>query len=64
MEETIRAINGPINNFAWGWPTVILIALTGIVLMLGLRFMPLERLPYGLKIMLRSATSPDGDGDQ
>ncbi len=64
LEETIRAINGLISGVVWGWPTVSLIALTGIVLMLGLRFMPLKRLLYGLKIMLRSAASPDGDQTQ
>ena len=61
LEATIRAINDWISGVVWGWPTVSLIALTGIVLMLGLRFMPLERLPDGLKILLRSAASSDAD---
>ncbi len=62
LEEAIKAINGPINNFAWGWPTVILIALTGIVLMAGLGFMPLIRLPYGLRMMLgHSASVNEGE---
>merc|ERR1712216_85080 len=37
-----------------GWPTVSLIALTGIVLMLGLRFMPLRRLSYGIRMLLET----------
>ena len=41
LESAVEAINGPINGLVWGWPTVSLIALTGIVLMVGLRFMPL-----------------------
>ena len=44
VESTIQAINGPINSIVWGWPTVLLIAATGILLMVGLRFMPLQRL--------------------
>ncbi|QEY33403.1 alanine:cation symporter family protein [Synechococcus sp. RSCCF101] len=62
VEDLISAINGPINSFAWGWPTVILIAGTGLVLMVGLGFMPLLRLPYGVRMMLGHAgSSRDGE---
>ncbi|QNI71077.1 amino acid carrier family protein [Cyanobium sp. NS01] len=62
LEDTIRAINAPINNFAWGWPTVTLIALTGLVMMVGLGFMPLRRLPYGVRMTLGHAGSAkDGE---
>ena len=54
LESAVEAINGPINGLVWGWPTVSLIALTGIVLMLGLRFMPLQRLSYGIRILLQT----------
>ena len=57
VESTIQAINGPINSIVWGWPTVLLIAATGILLMVGLRFMPLQRLGYGISMMLRPAAS-------
>jgi len=41
---------------------VLLIAFTGIVLMLGLRFMPLQRLPYGVRMLWqREAGESDGD---
>lgn len=53
LEQSIQAINNPINGVVWGWPTVILIAATGIVLTIGLRFMPLHRLGYGVSMMLR-----------
>ena len=53
LEQTIQAINTPINSIVWGWPTVLLIAITGIALMVGLRFMPLQRLGYGIAMMLR-----------
>ena len=53
LEQAIEAINTPINSVVWGWPTVLLIAITGIALMVGLRFMPLQRLGYGIAMMLR-----------
>ena len=62
LESTVEAINGPINGLVWGWPTVSLIAITGIVLMVGLRFMPLQRLTYGIRMMLKPAeASSEGE---
>ena len=62
MEQLISSINDPINGVVWGWPMVLLIAFTGIVLMLGLRFMPLQRLPYGVRMLLqREAGQNEGD---
>ena len=62
LEAAIQAINDPINAVVWGWPTVGLIALTGVGLMLGLRFMPLQRLGYGIAMMLRPADqATDGE---
>ena len=62
MEQFISSINDPINGIVWGWPMVLLIAFTGIVLMLGLRFMPLQRLPYGVR-MLWQREAGDSSGD-
>jgi len=62
MEQFISSINDPINGIVWGWPMVLLIAFTGILLMLGLRFMPLQRLPYGVRMLLqREAGQNEGD---
>ena len=62
MEQFISSINDPINGIVWGWPMVFLIAFTGILLMLGLRFMPLQRLPYGVRMLWqREAGESDGD---
>ena len=62
FDTSIQAINSPINGLVWGWPTVALIALTGIWLMVGLRFMPLQRLSYGIAMMLRpSEATSDGE---
>lgn len=63
IEKSIELINNPINSFAWGWPTVILITLTGIVLMIGLGFMPLRRIPFGLRMMLDSKGEHSGEGE-
>ena len=52
LESVVEAVNGPINVLVWGWPTVSLIALTGIALMLGLQFMPLLKLSYGMRMLL------------
>ena len=53
MEQLIKAINDPINGVVWGWPMVTLIAVTGIVLMLGLRLMPLQRIGYGVRMLAK-----------
>ena len=63
IENIVELINTPINQFAWGWPTVILIAITGIVLMIGLGFMPLLRIPYGLRMLIAPDSQHDGEGD-
>ena len=59
MENLISAINDPINGIVWGWPMVSLIAITGIVLMLGLQLMPLQRLPYGVRMLTRPAAGAE-----
>ena len=62
MERLISSINDPITGIVWGWPMVLLIAFTGILLMLGLRFMPLQRLPYGVRMLLeREGDQKEGD---
>ncbi len=62
IEESIELINNPISNFAWGWPTITLISLTGIILMCGLKFMPIIRIPYGFKTLFRpSDAGEEGD---
>ena len=62
MEQLIKAINDPINGVVWGWPMVTLIAVTGIVLMLGLRLMPLQRIGYGVRMLAKPAEAGE-DGD-
>ncbi len=63
VEGLIKSINDHINSFAWGWPTVLLIAATGILLMLRLSFMPVRRLGYGLRLLLQPTDPAEKKGD-
>lgn len=47
----------------WGPITVWLIGLTGVDLMLGLRFMPLGRIGFGVRQALASIRTSKGEGD-
>jgi AGCS family alanine or glycine:cation symporter len=60
FNASLEAFNAPVNSLVWGWPTVGLIAVTGIFLMVGLRFMPLQRLVYGVRMVLL----PSKDGSE
>ncbi len=53
IDQKIEQINAPISSFAWGWPTVTLIAFTGLLFMFGLQFMPLRRIPYGIRMLFK-----------
>ncbi|WP_320676909.1 alanine/glycine:cation symporter family protein [Prochlorococcus sp. MIT 1300] len=60
--NSLKTINSALNSIAWGWPTVTLISATGLVLMFGLRLMPLRRLVYGLKIIFKEP-DPSSQGE-
>ena len=52
-----------INGFVWGPFTLWLIGLTGLYLMLGLKFQPLIRIGFGFREAIASIRSSSGDGD-
>ncbi len=52
-----------INSLVWGPPTLWLIGLTGLYLMLGLRFMPLLKIGFGFRQAIASIRSSKGEGD-
>jgi AGCS family alanine or glycine:cation symporter len=52
-----------INDVVWGPLTLLLIGLTGLYLMVGLRFMPLRRIGFGFRQALGSIRSSSGEGD-
>ncbi len=61
-EQLIQTFNDPINRFAWGWPTVILISITGIILMVGLKFSPIINIPRGFRLLF-SSEKPNQEGE-
>ena len=52
-----------INSVVWGPYTLCLIGLTGLYLMVGLRFMPLRRIGYAVRQTVASIRDGSGDGD-
>lgn len=58
MLETLKSI----NNIAWGLPMLLLLALTGLLLTLGLRFYPIRNIVSAFVLLWRSRKSK-GDGD-
>lgn len=52
-----------INSVVWGPLTLWLLGLTGLYLMLGLRFMPLRRIGFGIRQAAASIRSSQGEGD-
>lgn len=51
MGDFVQELNSKVGAFAWGPWTVALIAVTGLFLMVGLRFIPLRKLGYGFKLL-------------
>ena len=51
MGDFVQELNSNVGAFAWGPWTVALIAVTGLFLMAGLRFIPLRKLGYGFKLL-------------
>ncbi|MCP9890972.1 alanine:cation symporter family protein [Cyanobium sp. Aljojuca 7D2] len=52
-----------LNSLVWGPLTLWLLGLTGLYLMVGLRFMPLRRLGYGFRQAIDSIRNSQGEGD-
>ncbi|MFM9041069.1 MAG: alanine/glycine:cation symporter family protein [Vulcanococcus sp.] len=59
MQQLLNQINGVV----WGPITLWLIGLTGLYLMVGLRFMPLRRIGFAVRQTLGSMRHPSGEGD-
>jgi alanine or glycine:cation symporter, AGCS family len=52
-----------LNNLVWGPITLWLLGLTGLYLMVGLRFMPLRRIGFGFRQAFDSIRNSEGEGD-
>ena len=47
-----------INSFAWGAPTLVLLAGTGVYLTVGLRFLPIRRIGSGFRALFQKPSGP------
>lgn len=59
----LELIIDKINDLVWGPVMLSLILGTGIWLTLGLRFLPLRKLLFGFKQLIKGRTTGRGDGD-
>jgi len=60
--ELIKELVSQLNSLVWGPYMLVLILGTGVILMLGLQFMPILRLGYGFKQLWKGRDSTE-DGD-
>ena len=62
LHSIIEALNA-IDSFIWGPPLVLLLFGTGLYLTIGLRFMPVRRLPYAISLLF-SGKKASGEGSE
>ncbi len=62
LHSVISALNA-VDSFIWGPPLVILLFGTGLYLTIGLRFMPIRRLPYAISLLF-SGKKASGEGSE
>jgi len=60
--ETIESIVSWVNGWLWGSILLFLLVGVGLVLMVGLRFIPIRQLPSGFRQLFKPRDS-EGDGD-
>ncbi len=57
--DFIWKLNSNINNFVWGWPVISLLVITGIFLMLGLKFIPWRNLFQAISYAFSNKKAPE-----
>lgn len=62
MEMIINLIE-QLNNIVWGPIMLLLILGTGLVLMIGLKAMPIAKIGYGFKMLWRGRSGQQSEGD-
>ncbi len=60
--EQLNSVISSINAFAWGPPMLGMLGVTGVLLTLGLVFMPWRKVVYGFRILF-DKSAPEGDGE-
>lgn len=63
MRREVLELLDQINGVVWGPITLWSLGITGLYLMVGLRFMPLRRIGFGIRQALGSIRSTQGEGD-
>lgn len=62
MNRLLDIIN-KINEYVWGWPTLVLLVGTGVFLSFRLGFLQLSQLPYALKLAFSRHQDKKSKGD-
>jgi AGCS family alanine or glycine:cation symporter len=60
---TLHSIIQKINEYVWGWPTLVLLVGTGIFLSFRLKFLQFSQLPYALKLAFSRSQDQKSKGD-
>jgi len=60
--EALNNLIGQINSFAWGPPMLSALGFTGLLLTLGLVFMPWRKIGYGFRLLFAKGEA-EGKGD-
>ena len=61
--EQLNTIIGDINSFAWGPPMLGMLGVTGVLLTLGLVFMPWRKVSYGFRLLFAKGSAGTGAGE-
>ncbi len=59
--EQITLFLGKVNDFAWGWPLLVLLLGTGLLLTVKLGLIQIVKLPKALKLIFTAKNHGDGD---
>ena len=60
--DWLNSVISDINSFAWGPPMLGMLGVTGVLLTLGLVFMPWRKVGYGFKLLF-DKSDPGGEGE-
>ena len=58
--DQINSVISSVNSFAWGPPMLGILGVTGVLLTLGLVFMPWRKVGYGFRLLFAKDESGDG----
>lgn len=61
--DMISKIVGTVNGYVWYWPMLVLILGAGLFLTVGLRFLTIMKIPFGLSLLWKGRIPGDDEGD-